>query len=691
MKIKKVFLAISISLFSSLLVFSEGSDVIVLLDSSGTSMPWFEQINGQILTEITKKFLRKEDTFHLISFNSKPNLEIVQPIYTESDISRIVSRFMLLYPLGLYSDFLSGMQYTLQYTSSLNQSKPKEIIIISDGIFNPPLTSLYANYSAEQINFEISQISKKIKSSGWNVYYIKLPYPKNSIIFNPDGSVFTETDKNTANEDAINIANAPNKMQGSIIQGKTTPHNNEEQTVQDVAQTHYTDISQSFVESVGIQVDHFEESTKSTFIESVFSIPQVQFPSKLGKKGYTFSIPLKIKNPSSNILYLELTGVYFNSLNLLNSSNFVIINSNKIKTIRPSITLPATLPLGDTALPIRLVFSGSQRVNPDSTTITFTLVPFSLESFILTKGNSFFVFIILLVGILALILLILFILHQSTKKAYKAIAETKEEINISTEKQQVLQSRTQQKSSFKTSTFQTASTITDISQNSFLENKALTSQNNKKENADILGQFKHTQKSDYYNLPQVIAPEKSSASTSVNIINSKEKSYFKQQQAHRAQDLEYSSAHNTDKIASIKIRNKIPQIKTTPVEVRAHARLMLKLTVFNQNPHIGKRNVHLLKEGSRLSIGGGISSFLVFLVKFPNNIAEVRWDGLQCNMAILKPQYFPYEKEMIIQDCIGKVFTLVSDKNYEVSFVFEQYEDPLIALNNLLRSIEYKE
>ncbi|HNY22576.1 MAG TPA: VWA domain-containing protein, partial [Treponemataceae bacterium] len=102
-------------------VFGAESDIVVLMDTSGTILPFFEEINGRILVDITKKFVRPGDTFHLISFNSRVNLEIVQPINTEADLSRVVSRFMLLYPLGQNSDFISGLHYTWQYVSSLDQ------------------------------------------------------------------------------------------------------------------------------------------------------------------------------------------------------------------------------------------------------------------------------------------------------------------------------------------------------------------------------------------------------------------------------------------------------------------------------------------------------------------------------------------------------------------------------------------
>ncbi len=116
---------------------------------------------------------------------------------------------------------------------------------------------------------------------------------------------------------------------------------------------------------------------------------------------------------------------------------------------------------------------------------------------------------------------------------------------------------------------------------------------------------------------------------------------------------------------------------------------MLELFVNNQNTAIGRRNVHRMKAGSHLTLGGGISSFLVFLVRFPARIAEVRFDGVQCTLAILKPEFFPYEDDVIIENCINREITVVSDHGYEVSFMLREFEDPVERLNRMLTSIKY--
>jgi len=116
--------------------------------------------------------------------------------------------------------------------------------------------------------------------------------------------------------------------------------------------------------------------------------------------------------------------------------------------------------------------------------------------------------------------------------------------------------------------------------------------------------------------------------------------------------------------------------------------VLLNLFVEDQNTAIGKRNVHSLKPGYSLTIGGGKSDFLIFLVPVPPQIAEVRHDGRNCVFVPRKPQYFPDIGSQTIPHCIGKTFRVISDKKYELHIRLEKYEDPLHALNKMLRSIK---
>jgi len=117
--------------------------------------------------------------------------------------------------------------------------------------------------------------------------------------------------------------------------------------------------------------------------------------------------------------------------------------------------------------------------------------------------------------------------------------------------------------------------------------------------------------------------------------------------------------------------------------------VLINLFVEDQSTSIGKRNIHSLKSGYSLSVGGGKSDdFLIFLVPMPSNIGEISRKGSQITFTPHKPKYFPDIGSNDVKDCINKRIRVISEKNYEMWFSFVIYEDPLIALNRVLHSVK---
>jgi len=125
-----------------------------------------------------------------------------------------------------------------------------------------------------------------------------------------------------------------------------------------------------------------------------------------------------------------------------------------------------------------------------------------------------------------------------------------------------------------------------------------------------------------------------------------------------------------------------------PVTINSSGPLLINMFVEDQNTAIGKRNIHSLKSGYSLTVGGGKSDFLIFLVPVPPSIGELRRNGSQLSFIPRKPKYFPDLGSGELRDCLNKTIRVISDKNYELRFRFETYEDPLIALNQMLMSIK---
>ncbi|MCL2185076.1 MAG: hypothetical protein FWB86_04365 [Treponema sp.] len=125
-----------------------------------------------------------------------------------------------------------------------------------------------------------------------------------------------------------------------------------------------------------------------------------------------------------------------------------------------------------------------------------------------------------------------------------------------------------------------------------------------------------------------------------------------------------------------------------PVVINPSGPLLLNLFVEDQNTNIGKRNIHSLKSGYSLTVGGNKSDdYHIFLVPMPAHIGEIRRNGSQLTFIPKKTKYFPDIGSNEVKDCINKTIRIISDKNYEMRFRFVMYEDPLIALNRLLNSV----
>lgn len=707
-------------------IFADGADIVVLMDSSGTILPWFDEINSRILVDITKKFVREGDTFHLVSFNSRVNLEIAQPVETEADLSKIVSRFMLLYPLGQNSDFLSGLQYILQYVSSLDPQRQKIVIIISDGIFNPPTSSRYAAYTPDQVRSELSDVARRIRGSGWSVYYIKLPFPQNAEIRTLDGNLLASTatagnEKDSSGKTAESNTNA----KAEAAAGKNNAQGASKTDTaagKDSSAHQYYDVSTEFTSDLDIKASPLpEKDVPITFVDQVFAMPQVTFPTDLGKRGRFFILPLKVTNDSNSSVNMELSGVYTgNDVNILAENSFLNLSSHSSGTLRAQINLPNTTPKGPQDISMRLQFSDNLRVLPQSATVHLTVTGFSLGQVFRTGSSVLFAVIIIVIAILLVLFLILFVMRKTSKPASDAIRTANANAAARGDMQGASRETTAVIGSAHSSTAPmrgptgsaTVAAAGKTKVSSMADGSAVlnTAAAQAKSSSGAKGVSAQAAMASKVEASSVLAEAANSAQASGRQrveLHSEKKEYPTQTAAAARPDVSGSMTALTAQQAEDKSERlsvlanaaikRVPKAQENrkgananeQIEIRGTSRIMVELDVRNQNPNVGKRNVHMLKAGSRLSVGGGQSSFLVFLVKFPARIAELRFDGATCSLAILKPEYFPNESENLITDCIGKSFTILSDHGYEVTFGFKVYEDPVAKLNRLLTSIKY--
>lgn len=733
------FLALTVLVGALSPVFASGADIVVLMDSSGTILPYFEDINGKILVDITRKFIREGDTFHLISFNSRTNLEIAQPIESEADISRIVSRFMLLYPLGQNSDFLSGLQYTLQYVSSLDPQKQKIIIVISDGIFNPPESSPYASLTPDKIKAEISGITTRIRGAGWNVYYIKLPFPENAEVKTLDGNLLTERLSGTITEDESKTDTGPNSAHtdastpvthddsGKTSQKAEATQANEVNDPDKIETKQYYDVSAEFASDLSITPSSLPSGDiPIAFVDQVFSIPQISFPRDLGKKGRFFVLPLKVANDSDSTVNMELTEVRIpTDVNVLAKTSFLTLGPRSSGTLRAEINLPDTVGIGPQDLSMTLGFSDNLRVSPQTGIVRLTVTAFSFDMLFRTGGAVVLTVLFIILAIILIALLFAFIVRRTSRPATDVLREANAIGGVSVPPEagvsrpahhapkrqmpmnaaerlspataqgladasgrealasyaETSASKTLSAESMKPTPVEASDRISAPTREARMSRDFLapTGKKDSREEATILSTFSKNSATKERGIDKAYA-EKTDISKEIESVSG-------QLSSDRGQRLAVLSA--AAKRPSAPKAGITGATSGEPIAVRGNARVMLELFVDRQNMNIGKRNIHMMKAGSRLAIGGGQSPFLIFLVKFPPHIAEIRFDGERCDLAILKPEFFPNETENVIRDCVGRSFKVVSNKGYELCFELRTYEDPVLALNRMLTSIRF--
>jgi hypothetical protein len=91
----------------------------------------FEQTRDYISGAFLKEFLRKGDTFHLISFGETPRIELSRRIEGEGDYRTIIGRLLLLYPLAQTSSLENAAAYAERFIAELPPARQKKVVFFT--------------------------------------------------------------------------------------------------------------------------------------------------------------------------------------------------------------------------------------------------------------------------------------------------------------------------------------------------------------------------------------------------------------------------------------------------------------------------------------------------------------------------------------------------------------------------------
>lgn len=668
---------ISLFIFSFLIangLFSEQRnpiDLIVVMDSSAAMYDQYQEVTEYAVGPLLKEFLRIGDTFHLISFSSSSRTELSRRIESSGDIETIIARMLLMYPLNPYSDVIQALEYSSRYVSGLPENRGKTVLFISDGLHAAGPDSMYAGYSPEAVKESIEAASRKLRGNGWTFHFIRVPLTneQRTMVQSEPGTLpETKLQDGTTGSTADTIATGSGQSDTSgQVAGDTGDQVSGDTGNQD--ETGPVDVSQTVSDNLLTPIVEFNGEEDPAIISTIVGAVSVRFPEDIGKTGRKVIIPLEVNNPSDTTIYLETRQILVDGEDLMDRRSFIELKERSTGTLRLRVLLPENLDTGLHTKTIEPLFTGSTRINPSSGTITFLLEESAFAKLI---GKSLPILLFLLGLLLAafIAILILFVIRRLNSAPNRVTSGAMASSGY----------RKQDKTDDELAAYK-AHTASSRS-----ETPAYTQSNDAAEAAALLNAAASSrQETDRTQAGNKGEKHESSSMHSVPGSNKAATATGHDKQATSSAPVfavNKGSDQNKGKLSG-------DSISAPPYKVRKeNERVMLSLFVEDQNTAIGKRNVHLLKAGNTLTLGGKRSDFLVFLVPIPHRIADVRFDGEIVSIIPRKPQYFPDTGSEPIHDCIGEKIRLISDKGYELFIRLDMYQDPLKKLNDFLHSIE---
>lgn len=315
MKHKALFLTLLLMCLSAL-AWPAGIDVVVMVDISESMFPVFDDVVNYLLRDLLENRLHQGDSFHLLSFADSPEKEMQITIEATSDLADVIDRILLLKALGQYTDLVAAVDFLYDYTRSIPEKNKKLILLLTDGIHDPPPGSPNRLESGDVLA-RLLESSEKIKREGWDVHILRMP-------------------------------------------GETVPGGSAEE-----AGTPGQDLLKELSEQLETDVLTYDEVEKENLTDQLTGFSTLQFPDPLGRVGRRFEATFNITNHSTQSLDYTLVEINSNGNTLLRSSVTVTVPMNQRVDLVAPMRLPRGLPAGKQSLPIELSFSDSEaRISP---------------------------------------------------------------------------------------------------------------------------------------------------------------------------------------------------------------------------------------------------------------------------------------------------------------------------------------
>ncbi len=669
-------------------------DLVVVLDTSSSMYASYRDVSEYVVGPMLKEFLRVGDTFHLIGFSGAPRAEISRRVEGVGDVETIVGRMLLMYPLDPYSDVIAALEYVSRYLADLPDTRPKTIVFISDGEHAPSPSSTYAGLDAEAVKTRLAETTARLKGNGWTFHFLRVPFSGEGSLAPLPGMKSSRPQVAEKAEKGEPIGKAGDSAEIQPASAKKAERAQDNQGTE----KNGLDVSDTVADLLAAPVVDWSAEESQASIGAIVGAIAVDFPKELGKSGRNMVIPLVVRNPSPKPVYLETQSIQIDGVDRMAKRSFRELAPRSEGTLKLYVTLPAEYPVGRKVLKVEPAFTGSVRISPQSGDVAVEIVEANFARFFSAALPA----LLFAVGLIAAALLAVLVIVLSRRMASapgrvashaasesrgaqekrRSVAPAEEPRTVRGEAVRPASATAGRPSAAGDASAAGAPAAAPIGAPLSASPSAAAVPS---KTAVSAGTGRANPPDDTAALLAGFASRSAADEASRNSFLAA-RSAAEGETARSAPPAPIPAVHAAAPAVRAERREAAPLV---PYEVRkADARIMLSLFVEDQNTMIGRRNIHLVKAGSTLSIGGGNSDFLVFLVPVPRRIAEVRFDGEKCILVPRRPEFFPDIGAEPVVDCVGKTIRVVSQKGYELKIRLDRFQDPLSTLNRFLHSID---
>jgi Mg-chelatase subunit ChlD len=296
---------------------AENIDLVVMVDTSESMFPYFDDLMNYLVQDLLVAKLHRGDTFHLLSFSSVPEVEISLEVNSEEAAQRAFGRILLLHALGRYTDLVSALQFLTKYTKELPETNPKQIVLITDGVNDPPPDSPNRG-TPEKIRAAVLEAAQAMKKEGWTLNILKVP---------------------------------PEPAPG-----------------EEGLRSYLPDLA----EALGVPIVPYKTSDKEHLTGRTTGFPNITFPPNLGKVPNRFIAPFKVKNWKGDPIIVRLTSIQGDGTELLEKKVTITVPPGAEAALDAPIKLPLSFPRGEQSMHVQLLFADDLRISPTAGTLSFT-------------------------------------------------------------------------------------------------------------------------------------------------------------------------------------------------------------------------------------------------------------------------------------------------------------------------------